>query len=375
MECTAVIPCHNEAHAIGPLVQSTLRYLSRVIVVDDGSTDLTAARAREAGAEVLRLPTNLGKGAALQHGLQRARDLGVCWVLLLDGDGQHVPDDIPVFLQVAEADGAELVVGNRMLAPVGMPVVRRITNRFMSAMLSWLTGTPLADTQCGFRLIRLDRCSSLPPECARFEVESEILLASLVSGQRVVFVPIQCRYTSAPSHIHRVRDSWRWLCWLERSRPRFAALRARKVQRNPLAIDAPPKSSFPPTKEYRTAPIPPRSTVRRITGRIARIAGFLCLGYLMGVAMDWSASRSRPDRPADFWWGLAHGALMPASLPTLAVGRDVTIYAPHNTGIPYKLGYTMGVNGAGLLFFGLAFWKPKTRSHESPPSICAKSPG
>lgn len=372
MECTAVIPCHNEAHAIGPLVQSTLRHLPHVIVVDDGSTDDTAERARAAGAEVIRIPINGGKGAALQHGLQRARELGVRWVLLLDGDGQHMPDDIPAFLQVAEADGAELVVGNRMSAPVGMPVIRRITNRVMSAMLSWLTGTPLADTQCGFRLLRLDRCAALPPDCARFEVESEILLASLVTGQRVAFVPIQCRYTSAPSHIHRVRDTWRWLCWLGRSRPRFTALRARNARRNPLATDTLSKSIFPPTKEHSTASIHPRSSIRRITGGIVRIAGFLCLGYLMGVAMDWSAGRSRPDRRADFWWGLAHGALMPASLPTLAVGRDVTIYAPHNTGVPYKLGYTMGVNGAGLLFFGLAFWKPKTRGQESPQSSSAR---
>jgi len=86
------------------------------------------------------------------------------------------------------------------------------------------------------------------------------------------------------------------------------------------------------------------------------------MAFLLGWAMDASARRARPDQPAGFCWGFVHGALMPAALPSLLVGRDVAIYAPHNLGIPYKLGYTMGVNGCGALFFGLAFWKPKPPS-------------
>ncbi|HEY6170574.1 MAG TPA: hypothetical protein VI454_21245 [Verrucomicrobiae bacterium] len=83
------------------------------------------------------------------------------------------------------------------------------------------------------------------------------------------------------------------------------------------------------------------------------------MAALMGWAMDASARRARPDQPAGFWWGFVHGALMPAALPALFVGKDVTIYAPHNSGRSYKLGYTMGVNGCGALFFGLCFWRPR----------------
>ena len=90
------------------------------------------------------------------------------------------------------------------------------------------------------------------------------------------------------------------------------------------------------------------------------------MAFVMGVAMDWSAKRARPEQPAGFWWGFVHGALIPASLPTLEIGRDVTIYALHNTGIGYKLGYTMGVNGCGALFFGLAFWRPKGKPPAPP---------
>jgi hypothetical protein len=103
------------------------------------------------------------------------------------------------------------------------------------------------------------------------------------------------------------------------------------------------------------------SSARKFGGVCARIAGFVLMAFLMGAAMDWSARRTRPDMPAGFWWGFAHGALMPATLPTLATGKDVAIYAPHNTGVTYKLGYTMGVNGCGALFFGLAFWRPKQK--------------
>lgn len=90
------------------------------------------------------------------------------------------------------------------------------------------------------------------------------------------------------------------------------------------------------------------------------------MAFLMGAAMDWSARRTRPDLQAGFWWGFAHGALMPATLPTLLTGKDVAIYAPHNTGVTYKLGYTMGVNGCGALFFGLAFWRPKAKPPAPP---------
>lgn len=102
-------------------------------------------------------------------------------------------------------------------------------------------------------------------------------------------------------------------------------------------------------------------------GLLARIAGFVVMAFVMGAAMDWSARRTRPDMPAGFWWGFAHGALMPATLPTLATGTDVAIYAPYNTGVTYKLGYTMGVNGCGALFFGLAFWRPKEKPAATEP--------
>lgn len=226
MDCAAVIPCFNEAAAIGPLVTAVRVHVACVIVVDDGSTDDTAKAARTAGAELLLSPANQGKGAALQLGLRRALELGCTWALLLDGDGQHAPEDMAGFLAALQTNRADLVVGNRMIALDEMPLVRRATNRVMSAVLSSLTGTRLPDTQCGFRLVRLSAWEALPLSCTGFEVESEMLLAFLAAGQRVEFIPVRSRYKSEQSKIQPLRDTLRWLRWLWRSRGDFARARA-----------------------------------------------------------------------------------------------------------------------------------------------------
>jgi len=109
-----VIPCFNEGASIAAVVAAARRQFPRVLVVDDGSTDDTAARAQSAGAQVVRHAKNLGKGAALRTGLAQARQQGFEWAFTLDGDGQHAPDGIPAFLECAGQTGALLVVGNRM---------------------------------------------------------------------------------------------------------------------------------------------------------------------------------------------------------------------------------------------------------------------
>lgn len=212
--CAVVVPCLNEAAAIESLILGVRGHLSQVIVVDDGSTDDTGARALRSGAEVCRHEQPRGKGAALQTGLRRARELGFSWALVMDGDGQHAPRDIPAFLHRAEQTGADLIVGNRMNDSGKMPWLRRFVNRWMSRRLSRLAGQPLPDTQCGFRLLKLEPWSRLSLETQHFEVESESLLAFLAAGHRVEFVPIEVIYKTEQSKIHPWRDTVRWFKWL-----------------------------------------------------------------------------------------------------------------------------------------------------------------
>jgi glycosyltransferase involved in cell wall biosynthesis len=212
-ECGVVIPCLNEAAVIGGLVKTVLRQLPRVLVVDDGSTDGTGDIAAAAGALVLKHATTLGKGAALATGLRRLALEHYPWALLMDGDGQHAPADIPMFLEEAERSGASLIIGNRMGQARRMPWLRRLTNRWMSRRLSRLTGVPVPDSQCGFRLLQVPVWAGLSLQTQHFEIESEVVSIFIAAGQNVRFVPIQVIYANETTKISAWSDSKRWLLW------------------------------------------------------------------------------------------------------------------------------------------------------------------
>jgi len=225
-QCAVIIPCRNEARFIAPLVQEIRALLPNVIVLNDASTDTTAERAAEAGAEIISHSIARGKGAALRTGWNHARERGFDWALCMDGDGQHAPADIRKFLDCAARTGASLVVGNRMGDAQKMPLLRRAVNRWMSQRLSALAGRELPDSQCGFRLLRLAALDKIHLRAAQFEIESEQLLAFAAAGARIEFVPVQVIYRAERSKIHPWRDTLRWLRW----------------RRQWLASSAPPQS-------------------------------------------------------------------------------------------------------------------------------------
>lgn len=218
VECAAVIPCLNEARVIGPLVREVRARLPTVIVIDDGSTDGTADAAACEGATVIVHDAPRGKGAALRAGWRAARQKGLHWVLMLDGDGQHSPEDIPKFFDCAEKMRAVLIIGNRMSQAERMPWVRRLVNRWMSRRLSRLAGIHLPDSQCGFRLAQLEALLSLPLGASHFETESEQVLAFTAAGLAIAFVPVSVIYQKERSKIHPWRDTVRWFRWLRQWR-------------------------------------------------------------------------------------------------------------------------------------------------------------
>jgi len=219
MRLCAVIPAYNEEAHVAGVVERTRPQVERVLVVDDGSRDETAARAREAGAEVLVHETNRGKGASLRDGLDRAAEAGFEAAILLDADGQHLPEEIPRF--AAAAAEADLVIGNRMAARAGMPFVRWHTNRVMSRIISSLAGAPIADSQVGFRLLRCAAWRLLQLESSNFDFESEMLVAASRAGLRIASVPVSTVYQDEVSKISPVRDTVRfvrlvWRLWRKR---------------------------------------------------------------------------------------------------------------------------------------------------------------
>jgi glycosyltransferase involved in cell wall biosynthesis len=213
----AVIPAyHEEAHVRG-VAERACAQLDRVLVVDDGSTDATAARAREGAAEVIVHPENRGKGEAIKTGL---RHWLACpeieFIFLFDADGQHLPEEISRFLAAAAATEAGLFIGTRMNDVRDMPFVRRTINRYMSHRISRLCGQEVPDTQCGYRMIQRALVPHLLAGTSRFEYETEMLIITSRQGFRIVSVPISTIYSDEVSSIHPVRDTIRFLKLMRR---------------------------------------------------------------------------------------------------------------------------------------------------------------
>ena len=203
----ALIPGYQEGPRIAAVVEAARRHLP-VLVVDDGSSDDTAANAEAAGAEVLRQVPNQGKGAALRAGFRRALDEGYDGILTLDADGQHDPAEIPRFLAAFGATvRPELVVGCRNFAQ--MPPVRRLSNTIGGAMFSWAVGQRIPDNQSGYRLLGRQLAEVMTGSReAGFELEVEMIAVCIRRGWPLAWVPISTIYAGEPSHvkpIHHLR--------------------------------------------------------------------------------------------------------------------------------------------------------------------------
>ena len=216
----ALIPAYFEEKHIADVARRACAQLDTVLVVDDGSTDATEAEARTTPAQVIRHAQNAGKGAAIKTGLREltARP-GVEYILILDGDGQHLPEEIPHFLAEANRTGAEMIVGSRMSDTRTMPLVRKLTNKTMSAMISGLIGQPVPDTQCGFRMFRRELAAAfLDTPSSKFDFETEMLAITARRGARIAAAPVSTVYGDEVSKIHPVRDTIRFFQLMARLR-------------------------------------------------------------------------------------------------------------------------------------------------------------
>jgi glycosyltransferase involved in cell wall biosynthesis len=148
----AIIPAYNAERSVGEVIERTKKYIPRVIVVNDGSTDRTEDVARSRNTEVISIPSNRGKGYALRQGFRLAMGNGCKAVLTLDADGQHDPADIPNFLTAHERDSRAILIGSRMAQADRFPAQRYYSNRTAAYFISKALGQYLEDTQCGFRL-------------------------------------------------------------------------------------------------------------------------------------------------------------------------------------------------------------------------------
>ena len=206
----ALIPAYCEELRIADVVRRAKEYLDLVLVIDDGSPDSTASEAGRAGAKVIRHESNRGKGAAIKTGLRELLPYGVTYVLILDGDGQHQPEEIPNFLTLANKTGDRFFLGNRMGEAVKMPLIRKLTNRFMSSKISRVCSQSIPDTQCGFRMIHHDVIPHMFCESDAYDYETEMILIASREGFRIRPVAVSAVYGTEKSKIHPVQDTIRF---------------------------------------------------------------------------------------------------------------------------------------------------------------------
>ena len=216
-EICVLIPAYNEARTIEDVVRRAKKYARNVMVLDDGSTDATARLARQAGAEVIGHPTNRGKGAALQKGFRKALAEGWSQLVVIDGDGQHEPEEIPAFLRAAEDEQAAVVIGNRMGNIANMPAVRYYTNLVTSAIISRLVKQRVPDSQCGYRLIRREVLDKINFTTTNYDTESELLVEAGRQGFKICSVPIKSIYAGQESRIKPGKDTLRFIRLVLRS--------------------------------------------------------------------------------------------------------------------------------------------------------------
>jgi glycosyltransferase involved in cell wall biosynthesis len=223
---TIVMPARNESANLPNLLRELDAVLAALplafcetIVVDDGSSDDTAALAAAHGARVAQHPESLGNGAAVKRGIREARG---DWILLLDGDGQHPPDAIPAMLELAERH--DMVVGSR--GGKGGSSHRNLANRVYNRLASYVSGRRIPDLTSGFRLVRADVAKDLVwllPNT--FSYPTTITMSMLRGGWSVAFHPIVVRQRRGKSHIRLLADGSRFLMIILRIATMFAPMR------------------------------------------------------------------------------------------------------------------------------------------------------
>ncbi|MFY9402727.1 MAG: glycosyltransferase family 2 protein [Candidatus Omnitrophota bacterium] len=210
MKVLVVMPAYNEAGHIYNLIKEVKNYHFEILVIDDGSSDDTYNIAKGLEVNVMLNLRNQGKGASLIKGFKYALENDFEAVITMDADGQHQPQDLPLFLKAAEDKDVHIVIGNRMTEVKRMPLIRVATNKFMSWFISFMGRQRIPDTQCGLRLIKRKVLERIELKTSKFETESEILIKASRMGFKIRSIPIKSIYGEEKSRINPFSDTLRF---------------------------------------------------------------------------------------------------------------------------------------------------------------------
>lgn len=213
LNCCVLIPTYNNQKTLDAVIQGVLGYTDRVIVINDGATDATAAilSSYTNQLEIITFPENRGKGVALREGFKAAARLGYTYAITIDSDGQHFPEDLPIFMEALKKQDSEiplLLIGSRNMEDPSIPGKSSFGNKFSNFWYHIETGIKLQDTQSGFRLYPIDPINKLRLFTTKFELEIEIIVKLAWRGVEVRNIPIRVLYDEKErvSHFRPFQD-------------------------------------------------------------------------------------------------------------------------------------------------------------------------
>lgn len=204
MNVVTIIPVRDEEKHIGKVVSDARRYCDTVLVVDDGSTDSTALVAKKAGAQVLKLSKNKGKGFAMRIGIDRALKDGADAVVFMDGDEQHRAEDIPTFVNALK--GHDIVFGERTAGE--MPPIKKFGNWFLNNLFSILFKSDSGDLLCGFKAMNRKTAEELKWRSNGYSVEIEMATKAAMKKLKFARVKIPIIYMDAKKGTGVVDGLW-----------------------------------------------------------------------------------------------------------------------------------------------------------------------
>lgn len=206
LNCCIIIPTYNNAHTLADVINDVLLYTTRIIVVNDGSTDATADILKQFPTlDVISYATNKGKGIALRRGISRAQEKGYRYAISIDSDGQHFAKDLPFFLAKIEQTPDSLLIGSRNLNQENMPRKNTFGNKFSNFWVLVCTGLNLPDTQSGYRLYPIEKMKGIFFLSTKYEFEVEVLVKSAWKGIPVASVPVQVFYAEEGKRVSHFR--------------------------------------------------------------------------------------------------------------------------------------------------------------------------
>lgn len=210
-KCAVLIPTYNNSLTLKRVIDGVLEYTSAIIIVNDGSTDETSSILKQYQyLQPIHLPVNKGKGNALQIGFSEAAKRDYDFVITIDSDGQHYPEDLPTFLKALQQEKTQdvLYIGSRNMRQSDVPGKSSFGNKFSNFWFWFETGIWLTDTQCGYRLYPIHKLKTMKFLTPKFEFEIEVIVRAAWKGTLVKNLPVKISYDQSErvSHFRTVPD-------------------------------------------------------------------------------------------------------------------------------------------------------------------------